>query len=57
MRGGGRKEKESDERDKETTSKHRHLGSYVTVVDCSSEEAADRSSDYLRDLWTDLKSS
>ena len=36
---------------------HSHLDDYVTVIHCNCEDTADRSSDYLRDLWTDLKSS
>ena len=42
---------DSDDRD------HSHLDDYVTVIHCNCEDTADRSSDYLRDLWTDLKSS
>lgn len=56
MKEGGGQERENVVIDKESI-KRRYLGSYVTVVDCNSEETAEHSSDYLRDLWTDLKSS
>ena len=56
VKSGGGKERGNVVIDKESI-KRRYLGSYVTVVDCNSEETAEHSSDYLRDLWTDLKSS
>ena len=48
--------KDSDSDDSDELD-HSHLDNYVTVIHCNCEDTADRSSDYLRDLWTDLKSS